>query len=459
MRHRYSVLLRPLSAAADILCLNGCFMIAHRITFGPEADPFSSHYYTLFWFFNAAWLLLLLIIKPYTFARLTFTIDTLLTDLMKLVGFHMALVSVFWVFTKGYYYSREQLLLTYLLFLFLGSFWRGLALVALKLYRAMGYNNRRFIIVGYSDLSTSIRTFYQTRPELGYKFCGYFDHLTPTNSPALRGDYSQLRDYILKKQVDCVYCCLPYMDPVQLKEIMAHSEEEGYQVKLIVDFKGFLTRSVSIEYHDLQPVISLSTRLVNDFRINIYKRIFDLGFSTFMLTVGAPIFILVALITKLTSKGPILYSQERVGQWGKPFRIYKFRSMYVDAEAQGPALSAGRRDHRITKWGRFMRKTRLDELPQFFNVLKGDMSVVGPRPERQYFIDQIVERSPEFRVLLTLKPGITSIGQIKYGYAENVEEMIQRLNYDLLYLKNVSFSYDVWLIVQTVRIMMQGRGK
>ena len=459
MKHRFSFLLQPFSATIDLLCLNGCFVLAHRFTFDASNGVFDSFYSTLFWFFNAAWLLLLLVVRPYAFTRLTFTVVTLLSGLVRIAGFHMALVALFWVLTKGYYYSREHLLLTYVLFLLLGASWRVAALVTLKAYRALGYNNRRFVIVGYGDLTASIRTFYQTRPELGYKFYGYFDQLTPTNASILQGDYSQLQRYIASKQIDCVYCCLPYITSAQLRDIMARSEEEGYQVKLIVDFKGFLTRTVAIEYHDLQPVISLSTQLVNDFGVNIYKRTFDIVFATLVLVLGSPVFMLVALITKLTSRGPVLYSQERVGQWGKPFRIYKFRSMYVNSEAQGPSLSAGQRDARITPWGRFMRKTRLDELPQFVNVLIGDMSVVGPRPERQFFIDQIVAHSPEFRVLLTLKPGITSIGQIRYGYASNVEEMLQRLRYDLHYLRNVSFSYDVWLIVQTIRVMVQGRGK
>ena len=154
-----------------------------------------------------------------------------------------------------------------------------------------------------------------------------------------------------------------------------------------------------------------------------------------------------------------MYAQERIGRDGKPFMIYKFRSMYINAEKAGPSLSQGLQDSRITPWGRFMRRTRIDELPQFYNVLMGDMSVVGPRPERQYFIDQIVELAPEYKNLLRVKPGITSIGQIKFGYAANVDEMIERLRFDLLYPERRSFFLDVWIIAQTVRVMMQGRGQ
>jgi exopolysaccharide biosynthesis polyprenyl glycosylphosphotransferase len=459
MKHRFSFLLQPASAIIDILSLNGCFILAHHLTFGLRSNPFADSYLTLVWFFNAAWLLILLIARPYHYSRLNFTTENLLINLLKLAGLHVALVSVFGMFTNSHSFSRTHLITTYLLFLLIGALWRVLALVALKFYRAMGYNTRRFIIVGYGELSNSIRVFYETHPEIGFKFLGYFDQLNPDNASELRGDYSELRNYVTSYGVDCVYCCLPYMDTNQLKEIMAFSEEAGYQVKLIVDFKGFLTRTVNVEYHDIQPVIGLSTELLDDLRINVFKRTFDIGFSSLVMVAGSPLFVILALITKFSSKGPIFYSQERIGQWGKPFRIYKFRSMYTDAEVNGPSLSSGAEDPRITSWGLFMRKTRVDELPQFYNVLLGNMSIVGPRPERQHFIDQIVKHSPEYKVLLTVKPGITSIGQIEYGYAADVDQMVQRVKYDLQYLQNISFSYDIWLIMRTVRIMMQGRGQ
>ena len=164
------------------------------------------------------------------------------------------------------------------------------------------------------------------------------------------------------------------------------------------------------------------------------------------------------LITKFSSAGPAFYKQERLGRFGKPFIMYKFRSMYVDAEKHGPQLSS-ERDPRITKWGRIMRMTRMDELPQFWNVLKGDMSIVGPRPERKHFVKKILQRDPNYKHLSRIKPGLTSLGQVIFGYAENVDEMCARMQYDLEYLGNMSLQTDMRIILSTVKVVLDKKGK
>ena len=161
---------------------------------------------------------------------------------------------------------------------------------------------------------------------------------------------------------------------------------------------------------------------------------------------------------KRSSPGPIFYRQERIGYLGKPFNIIKFRSMCENAEADGPMLSS-QNDSRITPFGKFMRQYRLDETPQFFNVLRGDMALVGPRPERQFYIDQIMERAPYYQLLLGIKPGITSWGQVRFGYAENVDEMLERLRWDLLYIENMSLLMDIKILIYTVLIILKREGK
>lgn len=187
------------------------------------------------------------------------------------------------------------------------------------------------------------------------------------------------------------------------------------------------------------------------------KQFFDIVVALIALIILLPLSLFLIIGIKVSSKGPIIYSHERIGKYGRPFQIFKLRSMFQDAESNGPALST-KNDARITPFGRFMRKLKLDEIPNFINVLKGDMSLVGPRPERKYFIDQIVERAPHYVHLQKVKPGITSWGQVKYGYAENVDQMIERLKYDILYIENMSLYVDFKIIIYTLLTIVKGRG-
>jgi lipopolysaccharide/colanic/teichoic acid biosynthesis glycosyltransferase len=189
----------------------------------------------------------------------------------------------------------------------------------------------------------------------------------------------------------------------------------------------------------------------------IIRQFFDIIISLLALIVLSPLILILSVFIRISGKGPVIYSQDRIGKNGKPFAIYKFRSMKYDAEAGAPMLS-GINEERITRIGRYLRKYRIDEIPNFINVIKGDMSVVGPRPERQFFIDQIVIRNPEFKELLRVKPGITSWGQVKYGYASNVDEMLERLEYDLDYIKNRSLWFDIKIILYTLGTILKGKG-
>jgi exopolysaccharide biosynthesis polyprenyl glycosylphosphotransferase len=205
------------------------------------------------------------------------------------------------------------------------------------------------------------------------------------------------------------------------------------------------------------PLIQVSFDFMPPWQLNT-KRFMDIILSALAIIILSPVYLFCIIGVKLSSKGPAFYTQERIGISGKIFMIPKFRSMIIGAENGTPMLSS-KNDTRVTPFGKFMRKTRLDEIPQFLSVLKGDMSLVGPRPERQFFIDQITQKAPHYRLLLKVKPGITSWGQVKYGYAENVDQMIERLKYDILYLENMSLAMDIKIMAYTLLTVLKGSGQ
>jgi len=205
------------------------------------------------------------------------------------------------------------------------------------------------------------------------------------------------------------------------------------------------------------PLVKVSPQLMPLWQQKI-KRGMDIFISVFGIILLSPVFAITTIGVKLTSKGPVLFRQQRIGMNGKPFEMIKFRTMFVDAEKNGPQLSS-KDDPRITSFGKLIRKVRMDEIPQLFTVLTGTMSLVGPRPEREYYIEQIVEKTPHYLVMLKVKPGLTSWGQIKYGYAENISQMVERLRFDMDYMEKMSIMTDLKVLFHTVIVVFQASGR
>lgn len=273
----------------------------------------------------------------------------------------------------------------------------------------------------------------------------------------LLGHFSAIQHVLNEHHIEEVILAIDSTEHSKLREILAKIDNGKLKIKALPDMSDLLFGFV--RHTDIYGALLID--VVSDGMPKwqqIVKRLIDVFASCVAVILLIPFYILAAIAVKFSSKGPIFYLQERIGLNGKPFKIIKFRTMYVNAEAAGPQLSSSD-DPRITPIGRWMRKTRLDEFPQFINVILGQMSLVGPRPERQFFIDQIVERESQYLHLTNVRPGITSWGQVKYGYAENVDQMLQRMKFDLLYLKNRSLALDFKIMFHTVAIIFKAKGK
>ena len=457
MKHRFSHNIRSIHILVDFFLLNISFLASYFFKFGELDSLFNTPYSGVLFFINIAWLLSVLIVKPYQISRVSSTVPHILGKHFTSILLHACLVAAFFVALRIDYYSREQIFVSYLILFVIASFWKGAFTYFLRTYRLQGYNNRRVVVAGYGELAEELNSFFLRHREYGYRLEGYFGNNLPATQQAV-GSVAQLKDFVVAKSIDEIYCCVPYLDHHEVRDIIEFGEQQQKRVKIITDYRSYYAKGITLERYDTIPVLNVTATPVEDVKAIALKRIFDLSFALIVMILGAPIFLLTALVTKLTSRGPIFYAQERVGRNGQPVKIYKFRSMYIDSEQRGPQLACSG-DPRITPWGRLIRKIRLDEIPQFYNVLVGDMSIVGPRPERQHYIDQIMAKAPNYRYLQYVKPGITSIGQVKFGYAENIDEMVKRMRYDILYLRNTSLALDLKIILLTVMVVLKAEGK
>ena len=457
MKNRYPGLLPKVHLWTDMILLNVSFIIAYYVRFDVLIEAPDHRYINLLLMCNLLWLLVTYIFETYQFNRISYSVYRQGISLVKACIVHVSCILFLLYFTKqGDIYSRKQFLFTYTFFVASAFLSRIIILYSIQLYRRAGYNFRTYAVIGNEkgELAGLIDGFYNDRKELGYKKCGDFD-IGGRQDELVRLEY-----FLEKNQPDYVYCCLSDMDDALIKMVIHVAQRQKTQVRLVPDFRGFIDYLATIEYHDMYPVIQVNTKPFSSVQEETIKRIFDLTFSITVMILGLPLFFLLILIIAISSPGPVFFFQERSGRWGKAFKVIKFRTMHPDADKFGLQHSQGAHDPRITPVGKILRRSRLDELPQFFNVFKGDMSIVGPRPLFRYDVEMLMKEAPhEFRTLLTVKPGITSIGQIKVGYASNLPENIRRLRYDLEYLSKYSMLTDVLLIMQTIQVMLMGRGR
>jgi exopolysaccharide biosynthesis polyprenyl glycosylphosphotransferase len=339
------------------------------------------------------------------------------------------------------------------------SFSRVLHATMIRKRIMRGIGRKNALIIGTGKRAQALAVDIDAHPALGFNIIGFVKEHANEESTVkeIVGTIDEIPSLIQNRRVSTVVIAAEVNRHDDLLKIIGLCEGRGVSLKTLPDMYEIVSGAAQTTQIYGMPLVSLDPKLLTPIEANL-KRIFDIVVSLCVLLIGLPIWLIIAVAVWLDTKAVPIYKQARVGLHGKPFTLYKFRSMRADAESSGPKLTQ-KEDDRITPLGRVLRKYRIDEFPQFFNVLIGDMSIVGPRPERAFFIEQITKQAPHYTRLHRVKPGITSWGQVKFGYAANVDEMIDRLKYDLFYIENMSFGMDIKIILATVYVVITGRGQ
>ena len=451
----YSRIIRPIHLAGDIVIITSSFLISYVLVFGSIDNFLITYHLALLFYYIFTWFLTSFFLGVYQLYRVTGFIGIYI-NLSKAFFVYAVLIVAFNGAVTALGYSRLFIISSISLSYFAIIFWRLASYLFLRYYRRIGYNFRKVVIAGYNEASMDLYEFFHSHPEHGYRFMAFFDDKEKLN-PMVQGKIADIETYCESNDIDEIYCLSSALTNQQLEELIDYADKKFLRIKLIPDNLGLKFKNFKLDLYGELPVVSVRNIPLDDNFNRILKRSFDIFFSflvcVLLLSWLIPV---LAIIIKIDSRGPVFFRQMRSGLNNKDFLCFKLRTMLMTDDAH--IKQARKDDTRITKIGRFLRKTSLDELPQFFNVLIGNMSVVGPRPHMLKHTEEYSLLIEKYMLRHLIKPGITGLSQVMgyRGETEDAHKMHKRVQMDIYYIENWTFLMDVRIVLQTVWNMFKG---
>jgi len=442
----------------DLIILNFSYLISIKLRYQDLDIIFREDFKIIWIFINVSWFLISISLELYKIIRIH-EVEKIIGKYISIVFLHL-LTLAFIIFILNFEnFSRIRIAVFYGLFLSLILIFHITFLILLKNTRKKGFNNRNIVLLGHLDSQEGLLNFFKSNISLGYNLVDFSSNveLNDVKSKNVKV-ITELSDFLISASIHEVYICMHFDLMDRIKDIVNICEDRMIRIKVVPDFRFFTgSKHLELSFYNHTPVLMFRKESLQKARFRIIKRIFDLFFSLFALVFLVPIvFPIIALAIRMNSKGPIFYKQKRSGEDHVEFNCYKFRSMSVN---NSPDLQASKNDSRITSVGGFLRKTSLDELPQFLNVLIGNMSVVGPRPHPLYMSEQYTEIVNGYMIRHLAKPGITGWAQVS-GYRGETRELLamqNRIKHDVYYIENWSFLLDLRIIWKTVFSLLKGQ--
>lgn len=456
----FGFLIKWLIIIGDLIIFNLIFILVYKWTQSYQSEDFNEKFRIVLLLLNFCYFFAISIVPVKIYKPVMFT-DRVVQRSLSLVAMHAI------IFITCLFFLRFEIIIFpvkfvvyYYLVLFVGfTIWRVIARESLKQYRKVGRNYRRVVIVGAGKNGMELYTEMKKELAYGYNVHGFFDDnmLLKNTLPNYLGMTHEVEEYALENDIDEIYCTLPNSKDEKIMRMFNFAEKNMIRFYLVPEFSRYVKKKMDLESIESIPIMAVRSEPLQALHNQMIKRIFDILFSfVFLVTLFPIIYIIIALFIKLSSPGPIIFRQKRTGIYGKEFDCYKFRSMHINEDAD--EKQAEKNDPRITKIGHFLRKSNFDELPQFYNVLKGDMSVVGPRPHMLKHTELYSTIIDKYMVRHLVKPGITGWAQVNgyRGETKTMEQMEGRVKLDVWYLENWSFLLDLKIVFVTVINMFRG---